>query len=754
MGDLVDARDREKSWFESYVTEVRPSAAASSPTRAGSQVKERLDVKVHYMGWGSKWDDWVSEWDLGSRIAPLNSRSKNWRADLFEGGLIEIKCNDDMVNQKWMWGKIIALNFTEGWVDVSYTFTNEPTVVKRADLFGETLCMVGMHTKDKSKLAAASIVRPERKVEDLLRFKTLNRNSPTLVEDFTFCDMDDALTPAESDILDTMREADPGTDSTLSITDYPDRIDQTVCFMPKMDIYGLSSLGAANSISSVSFNCVMREVLETLTEYLYDKEEHVLLPIKTGGSYTASSDTESLARVQAATDVLHSIAASAARHVLVPFFCRALTVQCGVRAKLMVQNEWLRSPNLLRVDVSVSPLTALLVRLDHLGDRYCSLLLECFDPNRSEEFASQAYSLPVDQLQHAARRIKATVTKCAVTPLAQRLYRHTIPSSPSPSSCPCIHLNSLATALTDNFLNGPRFNTSATAVRKLLCSLMRSSSAKDLDVLEVLWTDAISSWVVDTVDRCCTSSPSAGVLHELAGTSCEQYINAVRGIGEGDESASDHQVDHTNPQNLMISVPVPACVAEDVEDREDNLSDRREESFSHLLHQVLSMLHKARSISALEFSVTHRCTRSADVAFRTAFELISDDARCGLIRAMVRSIDVHQTSSSHRNILRGLDGVRGGDGRGRSRGSGRDVSGEDWSESEREREGELTLESLLELIKVRELSPLSLKSAMFPAFFIVTTLSLHFKAPVSRFPSHHNITTNALRSNKNKSNTQ
>ena len=130
-GYLVDAMDREKSWFESYVTEIRPAMAPAStttPPRANTPSRYNgYDVKVHFMGWGSKWDDWVPEKDVGTRIAPLNTRSKNWRADLFEGGLIEIKCNEDMVNQKWMWGKIIALNYEEGWVDVSYTFTNEPT---------------------------------------------------------------------------------------------------------------------------------------------------------------------------------------------------------------------------------------------------------------------------------------------------------------------------------------------------------------------------------------------------------------------------------------------------------------------------------------------------------------------------------------------------------------------------------------------------------------------------------------------------
>lgn len=56
---------------------------------------------------------------------------------------------------------------------MSYSFSNEPSVVKRAWLFGETICPVGMHTKDKSKAAAATLSRPLKKVEDILREKSL-----------------------------------------------------------------------------------------------------------------------------------------------------------------------------------------------------------------------------------------------------------------------------------------------------------------------------------------------------------------------------------------------------------------------------------------------------------------------------------------------------------------------------------------------------------------------------------------------------
>jgi DNA-binding beta-propeller fold protein YncE len=148
VGDLVDCMDKEKCWFESIVQEMMSDGS----------------IKVHFMGWGSKWDDIVTTLEVPIRIAPLNSKTKNWRADLFEGGLIEIKCNDDLINQKWMWGKVTSLNVDEAWVEVSYSFSNEPTLVKRAWLFGETICPVGMHTKDKSKAAAALIVKPLKKV--------------------------------------------------------------------------------------------------------------------------------------------------------------------------------------------------------------------------------------------------------------------------------------------------------------------------------------------------------------------------------------------------------------------------------------------------------------------------------------------------------------------------------------------------------------------------------------------------------------
>jgi hypothetical protein len=652
----VDARDREKSWFESYITEVRPSAPSVSPPRSGGG-RERLDVKVHYMGWGSKWDDWVSEWDLGTRIAPLNSRSKNWRADLFEGGLIEIKCNDDMVNQKWMWGKIIALNYSEGWVDVSYTFTNEPTVVKRADLFGETLCMVGMHTKDKSKLAAASIVRPERKVEELLRAKgtgsTKNGHAP--LADFTFCDFEDSLSVEDFDMgQDTSRqeleqfskslneEVDGGLEMSTNRSAQPLHltVQLAVGLISKSQLKGLSAVKAADCISSITFNCVMREVLEILTEQLFIDEVSDISDPRTQECVPAVQRTESVSLVAAAISVLRTIAASSSRRVLVPYFCRVLTVQCGLRSKLIAQNEVLSRPSLLRLDITVTPLANLLDRLDALGDSYCSLLLKCFDSNHdgdsSGAHSDRTQGLPLDQLQHAARRIKATVSKCAIAPIARRVFRAVCP--PTSSSNASSPMNCLTKALTDNLLEGARFSAASAVVRRLLGVLTRSASETDLDLLEVMWTNAISAWVVSAVQKH-TTSPNAS-----RATSYSRHSSSE--IEQGEElDSSDSEMKSESPaissdnrtpltaQELLEAQGLSPCGLFSAD------TDNEESSTLLLLHRLVSMLGKARSISSLEFNTRQRCTLSADVAFRNAFSELSEHTRHSLLRAMVHSVD-------------------------------------------------------------------------------------------------------------------
>ena len=702
VGDLVDARDREKSWFESYVTEVRTSVSSSNISSSGSnhdnsngngdngrereKEKERYDVKVHYMGWGSKWDDWVSDWDLESRIAPLNSKSKNWRADLFEGGLIEIKCNEDLVNQKWMWGKIIALDYEEGWVDVSYTFTNEPTVIRRANLYGETLCMVGMHTKDKSKLAAASIIRPERRVEDLLKSKFNNKKLISPVEDFMFCDLEDSFNFDEEDsyVINEMsrgglepyseknvfpnqgREKGSGVNIITSrsfLQLYP-TISMPVQILRKKCIKNILPSECIECISSIAFNSIMREILDIVFEYLfctetisaYSRSDSSQLDINEESNLEISPKMEK--SLNAAIEVLRTIAGSTSRHVLVPYFCRVLTVQCGLRAKLIVQNELLGDGALLRVDLSSNPLTSLLDKLNRLGDNYCALLIKCFVSNNksnnndntngnSDSSGNQCctrndayHYLPLSQLQHAARRIKSTVTKCAVGPLARKVFQKidskcSLSSSPSPVNC-------FSRALTMTLLNETRFSIESTNMRRLLNNLINSSSESDLDYLEKVWTETVTSWIVRAI-------------HDTPST-YNYRINSELG-NDGNRNDNDRNIDNkrnrksNSNSNKNKNIKTNNC-DDDINININNRSQcnvnysfdtannqNKDNWYASLLIRLLSMRCKAKSISKLEFSSTNRCARSADIALNKAFELVSEEDRNSILKTLVISID-------------------------------------------------------------------------------------------------------------------
>jgi ubiquitin carboxyl-terminal hydrolase 4/11/15 len=59
-GQLLDALDTDKKWYESRVVDVDP-----------------VRVLVHYRGWTAKWDEWVNR--TSTRLAPLHTKVPNWR---------------------------------------------------------------------------------------------------------------------------------------------------------------------------------------------------------------------------------------------------------------------------------------------------------------------------------------------------------------------------------------------------------------------------------------------------------------------------------------------------------------------------------------------------------------------------------------------------------------------------------------------------------------------------------------------------
>lgn len=144
VGMLIDCLDKENMWYEACITAVHNDGS----------------IGVHYLGWGSKWDDIIPPHSFSRYISTLNSQTICWREDLFPGSLVEIKCSDDSINQKWMWGKIVDLNHEERWVDVSFGSPLQVPIIRRVGMFSEDICPIGVHTNNKSFPQTLTIFQP------------------------------------------------------------------------------------------------------------------------------------------------------------------------------------------------------------------------------------------------------------------------------------------------------------------------------------------------------------------------------------------------------------------------------------------------------------------------------------------------------------------------------------------------------------------------------------------------------------------
>jgi len=442
VGDLVDAMDKEKFWYESIVTELRPG----------------MNVKVHFMGWGSRWDDVIDLKEIDSRIAPLNTKTANWRADLFEGGLIEIKCNEDTFNQKWMWGRILALNIDEAWVDVSYSFSNEPTMVKRVDLYGENICPVGMHTKEKSKAVAATIVRPPKRTDELMRSK----REESYTEEAAFWDREDDL--VDDPLNDSMQQqAAPllmRVPTIITTDSFSSPIDHVACIM---------------------FESIMYEVISAVTESIPLRLDDV--PVLEHSSRKTETVTEGKARVSgvapshhynAALKVLLAIGKGPFKRLLAPYFCRILTVHCGLRAKISVAASLALATNdIVDVAESLAPTSSLMQRVRGLESLYCELLIRCL---------GDILSLPI--LRRMLLRVQTTVSRCAVAPIAKNFISRATSKG-----------GGLSKALENEFLKSDRFSNNATELRKVLSKIFQAASQSDLVRISDVWKNVLESWL-------------------------------------------------------------------------------------------------------------------------------------------------------------------------------------------------------------------------------------------------------------------
>lgn len=98
VGSVVDARDEYGHWYDSVVTEV---------------ADDGLRVKVHFKGWHSRFDAWVS---VQENIAPLWSKVGPWRAELKIYDRLEVN-----VQGLWYRGLVSFVSHDDGVVTVACT---------------------------------------------------------------------------------------------------------------------------------------------------------------------------------------------------------------------------------------------------------------------------------------------------------------------------------------------------------------------------------------------------------------------------------------------------------------------------------------------------------------------------------------------------------------------------------------------------------------------------------------------------------
>jgi DNA-binding beta-propeller fold protein YncE len=622
VGDLVDAMDKEKCWFESVVVEVRPG----------------MNVKVHFMGWGSKWDDVISMSDLSSRVAPLNTKTKDWRADLFEGGLIEIKCNEDTVYQKWMWGRIIAMNTQEEWVDVSYSFSNEPPVLKRAALFGETICPVGMHTKDRSKAVMATVVRPPKRAEELVQRKKES------VDDVAFHDHEDELHVREASSDDEFDDWDdlqqtgdvsrsgfggntgshsvesspapsmpsspylgrqaghqqslppsppghmrsppgpavalrrtPGSSgSTMGIMTTPSG--GSVIMGASLEHPGSAASATTAAISGPSpldriarivFEGVMAEVVSVVTSTAfsgdYNSNHH------NEGDEAGEHDED---RFSLALAVLRELAGGPFRRLLAPYFCRVLIVQCGLRSKLLASGYLRSCPFSASSASDFAAPNAVLQQIRALETVYCQLVVRCLGDH---------LSMPL--VRRVLLKMQATASKCGIAPLASNFTQQLARSSPD-------GLRQIF--IRDVLQNERRFKGDPSALRSILLNLLPIASKSDQGSISAMWAQVLTEWVSDTC--CAFAVEHASVVH--APLSCMVHSQQLPRASAQQPGVSSLHV------------------------------------WGALLDQLLDMLERARSVSRLEFNEAERCHLAAEVAFHRAFSALPDDVLVGISKML------------------------------------------------------------------------------------------------------------------------
>ncbi|KUF75997.1 hypothetical protein AM587_10003692 [Phytophthora nicotianae] len=123
IGQLVDALDTDKRWYESRIVDTGAAY-----------------VKVHYRGWTSKWDEWLRR--TSERLAPLHTKVSNWR-DFQLGD--EILVGSELPGKRypeWRAARVTACAIEDGSLQIEVNVDGKK---KWMDAQDELLCQKGTH---------------------------------------------------------------------------------------------------------------------------------------------------------------------------------------------------------------------------------------------------------------------------------------------------------------------------------------------------------------------------------------------------------------------------------------------------------------------------------------------------------------------------------------------------------------------------------------------------------------------------------
>ena len=133
LGQLIDAQDTETAWYEAKVVELGET-----------------QIKVHYMGWTSKWDAWHSR--DADTIAQLHTHVSNWR-DFRVNDKVEVAGENPGRNfPTWHMAKVLRVLPDEKKIVVRRLPSSSKDPDEYHDIHGETICKFGTHLDAKPKV--------------------------------------------------------------------------------------------------------------------------------------------------------------------------------------------------------------------------------------------------------------------------------------------------------------------------------------------------------------------------------------------------------------------------------------------------------------------------------------------------------------------------------------------------------------------------------------------------------------------------